>query len=161
MFLGTALYYPSAIALRVQARFHSSQINSPARANNCAEWPKPAMKGRVYMAGENKPTRRLPASLRRFVHLDTAMAALALLLVLLIAILSYTNSVAYNRVFDQVRTSQIMTRSIAVLLSAMTNAETGQRGYLLTGRNAYLEPYRKAVSQVPGILNTLANAART
>ncbi|MER9300133.1 CHASE3 domain-containing protein [Mesorhizobium sp. M0621] len=36
------------------------------------------------------------------------------------------------------------------LLSLAQDAESGQRGYLLTGEKSYLEPYRRAVSAIPG-----------
>ena len=35
----------------------------------------------------------------------------------------------------------------------MQSAETGQRGYLLTGRDVYLAPYRTAVEQLPPMLD--------
>jgi diguanylate cyclase (GGDEF)-like protein/PAS domain S-box-containing protein len=38
---------------------------------------------------------------------------------------------------------------------ALLNAETGQRGYLLTGRGSYLEPYRAGVSQVNQLVEDL------
>jgi PAS domain S-box-containing protein len=38
--------------------------------------------------------------------------------------------------------------SIERLYSAAVDAETGQRGYLLTGEERYLEPYRQALSRV-------------
>ena len=34
-------------------------------------------------------------------------------------------------------------------------AESAQRGYLLTGKDEYLAPYRRAVARLPGILDTL------
>ncbi len=37
----------------------------------------------------------------------------------------------------------------------LTDAETGQRGYLLTGRSEYLQPYREALTQVDTALRTL------
>ena len=39
---------------------------------------------------------------------------------------------------------------IESLLSEMKDAETGQRGYLLTGNDWYLEPYNTAVQAIPG-----------
>ncbi|WP_292659461.1 CHASE3 domain-containing protein, partial [Mesorhizobium sp.] len=38
------------------------------------------------------------------------------------------------------------------LLSLAQEAESGQRGYLLTGEKSYLEPYRSAVGAIPGQL---------
>jgi len=51
------------------------------------------------------------------------------------------------------------TRSITVdLLQAVTSAETGQRGYLLTGRAEYRADYDEAASRVPGLLQDLDRA---
>lgn len=47
------------------------------------------------------------------------------------------------------------TREIEQLLSALSDAETGQRGYLLTGQEEYLEPYRSAVPRVAAHLERL------
>ncbi len=48
------------------------------------------------------------------------------------------------------------TRSVAVdLLEAVISAETGQRGFLLTGRADYLTPYSDATAQVPRLLAQL------
>ena len=41
------------------------------------------------------------------------------------------------------------------LLSALKDAETGQRGYLLTGDTAYLQPYLAVRGSVTGDLDTL------
>ncbi|CAN5196770.1 hypothetical protein BH11PSE10_BH11PSE10_15970 [soil metagenome] len=41
------------------------------------------------------------------------------------------------------------------LLVALLNAETGQRGYLLTNRADYLEPYKDAVQQLEALLQAL------
>ncbi|WP_165188577.1 CHASE3 domain-containing protein [Caulobacter soli] len=39
----------------------------------------------------------------------------------------------------------------AVTFSALQDAETAQRGYLLTGDHAYLEPYEQANARLPGL----------
>lgn len=44
---------------------------------------------------------------------------------------------------------------VATLFSTLENAETGQRGYLLTGDPAYLEPYWVATEQLPVELSQL------
>ena len=41
------------------------------------------------------------------------------------------------------------------LLSLMVDAETGERGYLLTKRSAYLEPYQNAVNDIPQAIASL------
>jgi len=51
------------------------------------------------------------------------------------------------------------TRAITVdLLQAITSAETGQRGYLLTGREDYLRPYLEAERLTPQLLAQLDKA---
>ncbi len=39
------------------------------------------------------------------------------------------------------------------VLSLVQSAETGQRGYLLTGQDIYLTPYRMAIEQLPPMLD--------
>src|ERR1700734_3263590 len=41
------------------------------------------------------------------------------------------------------------------VLSTVKDAETGQRGYLLTGKDSYLDPYNAAVREVGPRLDTL------
>jgi len=45
--------------------------------------------------------------------------------------------------------------SLAQALSLITDAETGQRGFLLTGQASYLEPYDAAVTRLPQRLERL------
>jgi CHASE3 domain sensor protein len=53
-------------------------------------------------------------------------------------------------------------RSIIVALentiSLITEAESGQRGYLITGEPEYLEPYRKALANIDGQIKFLEHA---
>ena len=53
-------------------------------------------------------------------------------------------------------------RSIMVALentiSLVTEAESGQRGYLITGESEYLEPYRKALANIDGQIKFLEHA---
>ena len=46
-------------------------------------------------------------------------------------------------------TNEVLAR-LETVLSTLKDAETGQRGYLLTGEVSYLEPYREAVDRLPG-----------
>lgn len=53
--------------------------------------------------------------------------------------------------------------SVDTLLASLTDAEAGQRGFLLTGEDGYLEPYNRAVQAIPGNLAQLKSllAARS
>ena len=44
------------------------------------------------------------------------------------------------------------------LLSALKDLETGQRGYLLTGDESYLDPYNRALPRLDGDLHALEDA---
>ncbi len=46
-------------------------------------------------------------------------------------------------------------QTVESLLSTMTDAETGQRGYVITGKEEYLEPYHKAKDKIEPILKEL------
>ena len=52
------------------------------------------------------------------------------------------------------RTAEAL-RHLDSTLSTLKDAETGQRGYLLTGRDAYLAPYEQAVGSIAGDLRRL------
>ncbi|MBV9301852.1 MAG: CHASE3 domain-containing protein [Acidobacteriaceae bacterium] len=50
-------------------------------------------------------------------------------------------------------------RSLDQLFSTLQDAETGQRGYLLTGEDQYLTPFESAKLRLPGQLSTLDRSA--
>src|SRR5258708_38755840 len=76
------------------------------------------------------------------------------LLILDVAVSTYNIDalIANDRIVGR---SRDISRAVADLLSAMKDAETGERGYQITGRNDYLEPYDEAVRTVPERLNWL------
>jgi len=51
--------------------------------------------------------------------------------------------------------TQRVLEHVVGLVSQMKDAETGQRGYLLTGDPAYLEPFQSALSGAPQVLSEL------
>jgi CheY-like chemotaxis protein/signal transduction histidine kinase/CHASE3 domain sensor protein len=51
--------------------------------------------------------------------------------------------------------SQETITAVDSLLSSAQDAETGQRGFLLTGNDRYLEPYRAALAAIPSRLDTI------
>ncbi len=54
----------------------------------------------------------------------------------------------------EVRTYQVL-NAIETAMSTMKDAETGQRGFIITGRDEYLEPYLRAVRTEQQSLNSL------
>jgi PAS domain S-box-containing protein len=76
------------------------------------------------------------------------MVLLAIAL-LLIAVLQLLPERDFERARDaelQVEHSLRVLRASALLLSTIQDAETGERGYLLTGDNRFLEPYQDALA---------------
>jgi signal transduction histidine kinase/ActR/RegA family two-component response regulator len=68
---------------------------------------------------------------------------------------------ARNRSDDQwVQHSLAVREQLGRVLNLVQSAETGQRGYLLTGRDSYLEPYSAAVEQLPATLDRMADLVR-
>jgi len=67
---------------------------------------------------------------------------LALLLVSLTAVLTYRSLAALRRSTDQAAITRKVVDESTALISSLKDAETGQRGFLLTGEDRYLEPYR-------------------
>jgi CHASE3 domain sensor protein len=45
--------------------------------------------------------------------------------------------------------------TVQAILTGLSDAETGQRGYLLTGRARYLVPYRRAQDHLPDLFSKL------
>ena len=86
---------------------------------------------------------------------------MALSLVLGITITSYRTWAAYSRQSEQEALTQSILADANALLSSLKDAETGQRGFLLTGEDRYLIPYRQALADVPVILGNLRRATAT
>lgn len=60
---------------------------------------------------------------------------------------------------EQVRTHVIITQSES-LLSSLIDAETGQRGFLLTKNKAFLEPYENAIKQIDSQYKQLVSSTK-
>ena len=59
---------------------------------------------------------------------------------------------------DAVREAFELERHVVAALSLVQDAETGQRGFLLTGEASYLTPYQSAVDALPAELEVLKDA---
>ena len=73
--------------------------------------------------------------------------SLSLLLLLISAIASYVSirNLLYNQAMVS-HTNRVISK-LEEVISNLKDAETAQRGYLLTAQEAYLEPYKSAVAQ--------------
>jgi len=80
------------------------------------------------------------------------LAALAALALVGINEAGYRQS---SRALADIEEAQQVRSTLNQILQNMLDAETGQRGYLLTGEASYRQPYDKAVKEVDGHLATL------
>lgn len=79
----------------------------------------------------------------------------AALLVILIGILAYHSEAAFRRSSDAAEAARQVVEKTNALISSLKDAETGQRGFLLTGEDRYLEPYRRALTEIFPTLDAL------
>ncbi len=80
------------------------------------------------------------------------LGIVASLAIAVYAELGYRRLEAANR---QMEAALEMQSTLHETLALITDAETGQRGFLLTGKDAYLEPYRNAVPKLEGEISKL------
>ncbi len=86
--------------------------------------------------------QHLTPSRSDFIWLGSALAALILIIGLCFA--SWRQVVTANR---NVAHAQQMIQDVTLIRSLITDAETGQRGFLLTDDIKYLEPYEQALDR--------------
>ncbi|MDO9092236.1 MAG: CHASE3 domain-containing protein [Rubrivivax sp.] len=92
--------------------------------------------------------RRLPRS-----RWALPMALAAVLLVLIINELAYHRASAALAVLDE---RVELRRDVQLLVRRISDAESGQRGFLLTGREEYLEPYERSLGSVRMLARNVA-----
>jgi signal transduction histidine kinase len=63
-----------------------------------------------------------------------------------------------NAANERVHNSQLRQQALSEFIALITDAESGQRGYLLTGESAYLQPYTEAVTRVEAALDRVHEA---
>ncbi|HEV7498900.1 MAG TPA: CHASE3 domain-containing protein, partial [Vicinamibacteria bacterium] len=66
---------------------------------------------------------------------------LSFVLLLLIGAAAYGGIISLTRTSHAVAHTHRVLEDIAALLAAMKDMETGQRGFVITGEEAFLEPY--------------------
>jgi methyl-accepting chemotaxis protein len=78
---------------------------------------------------------------------------LALVVVLVVGAVTYGSIRKFNSSADWVRHTHEVLTGLEELMSGMKDAETGERGYIITGEPRYLEPYNAARDLVDQKLN--------
>jgi signal transduction histidine kinase/ActR/RegA family two-component response regulator len=88
------------------------------------------------------------------------MTALFIVVIILAARQNVRQTQALLDVTNLVKHTRDVQREVDAVLLAMTEAETGQRGYLLTGNTAYLAPYDTARAEADASLASLADLTK-
>jgi signal transduction histidine kinase len=63
-----------------------------------------------------------------------------------------------NAAIERVHASQVRQQALSEFIALVSDAESGQRGYLLTGETSYLQPYTEAVATVEAALDRVREA---
>lgn len=82
--------------------------------------------------------------------------AIPFLLLIVLAFFARQTVVSLENARQLVDRTFILKRDLALLLRTVVDAETGQRGYILTQREEFLEPYDEALVNVPIIRERIA-----
>ena len=85
----------------------------------------------------------------------TAGFAAALVVLGVAEVISYQSTNHLVRTSHQVAHTRQVLESLDEILVTMDAVEIGQRGYLLTGKEVYLQPYEDAKDRLPKVLTTL------
>ena len=81
-------------------------------------------------------------------------------LLVAIAALTYRNTRQLDRDASWVAHTNAVLDLTAEVLLTMVDAETGQRGFLITGREEYLEPYKSSRNRLDGLVANLGHETR-
>src|SRR5689334_15149056 len=85
---------------------------------------------------------------RRFESKMTAgFAGVAIILACVVA-LAVSNSHQIREATEAAARSQETLRELERILTTMVDAETGMRGYVITGQESYLDPYNFAITTI-------------
>src|SRR5471032_1482728 len=85
----------------------------------------------------------------------TAGFALSFVVLAAIGAVAYRSINTLSRTSHSVAHTHLVLEHIATVASLMKDAETGQRGYIITGDESFLEPYQAAVPEVGKTMNDL------
>lgn len=103
------------------------------------------------IGNRNVPPAAMRSGLRLGVSIETKVfIALLGMVIIMYALAAVASSYAIATVAAEHRISRDNKTlgALAGLLSALQNAETGQRGYIITGQNSYLQPYTAGTTAV-------------
>ncbi len=99
-------------------------------------------------------SNNLKIKTQRTYWLPAAIAS-AFFAIALFAVITYVNTTAIRDSEKSVAQAYVIREATQQLLSAMKDAETGQRGYLLTGDPSFLEPHNEGSAKANRMIHDL------
>ena len=101
--------------------------------------------------------QRQPSSIEKKIF---AGFGFALAVSILVSVATYLNNQQLVENRKKVAETQEVLRSLKQILTTVTNAETGARGYLLTGDEVFLEPFKNATGRIEPDMQRVRVATR-
>lgn len=86
---------------------------------------------------------------------STLLLASGIMLTVVVLIASEAGNIRLRQGYSNVIQSQHVQSEISALMAELVNAEAGQRGYLLTGKESYLEPYHRAIPRINALMSEI------
>lgn len=86
---------------------------------------------------------------------NTLLLAGGIVLTLAVLIASETGNLRLREGYTEAIRSQQLQSDLGALIAELVNAEAGQRGYLLTGKESYLDPYYKALPHISELMSRI------
>jgi len=93
---------------------------------------------------------RVPITNRLFVRSTLGLLLVGLVALAAIVATAFWLGVRTNAGFDSVLAARALRAATIDMRGSLQDAETSQRGFLLTGRDPYLQPYEMAIAAIPG-----------
>ena len=86
---------------------------------------------------------------------NTLLLAGGIVLTLAVLIASETGNLRLREGYTEAIRSQQLQSDLGALMAELVNAEAGQRGFLLTGKDSYLDPYYKALPHITNLMTRI------
>lgn len=86
---------------------------------------------------------------------NTLLIAGGIVLTLAVLIASETGNLRLREGYTQAVRSQQLQSDLGALVGELVNAEAGQRGFLLTGKESYLDPYYAALPRITQLMQQI------
>ena len=126
----------------------------------------------VFETAQTKYRRNLnpwQVTVRKFLDTDAMKiettfklaSACVFAVMLTVAVLPYNTSVATRDGLGNLEQVLAREQQFESLLDSLRDAETGQRGFVITGKESFLSPYYGALAQLPALRRTLVEESKT